>query len=259
MSSAPTQPCSLNRQTRGFGVVELIVVLAAISLLIAFATVILRQVRRQAVHAAAASGIGQAYLGLSLYLGDNQMRFPFYGVPGDPSAPLVIGGVELPNGGTGSGLFFNRHDVYWASAVQSYFPGHNELTDGAMLTDHGYRFGASSGRIMACRFQMTATAFAVPEFWRMPTGADDYSLIRGTRFTHMINPARKGVLLDTFSNAFASIESWKTDKVLVAFGDGSARAEPMHHQADHVDPPFFFMGNGWPIMQTANGLAGVDF
>lgn len=194
------------------------------------------------------------FVGLSGYMSEHNQAFPFMGTPGDPGQPLNINGASVSTDGS---LFFRYQSWYWASIVLPFFSGHPSLADGEVFIDHGAAYGAPPERIFACRYFMTNTAFAVPEFWQGTATPADLSLLRGTRITHMRNPARKGVLIDAFAGFLAESDNLRTAKVLVTFGDGAVRLEPQLPQAPYVERPYTI--DYWPIMATEGGLAGIDF
>lgn len=247
---------SMRGFTAGFTIVECLVTMALLSLLIAVALPVLKSIRRQAVGVSALSTLRQMNFAVIGYSNDSNGRLPFLGMPGDPSSPLVVNGHQIPT--ANGALFFRDQSRYWVSALPEVSAMNaGILPDGPVLIDHGYRYGAPSGKIIASRFQMTSTAFAAPEFWTPSGTSNDFSLIRGTRFSEIRNPSRKGMLLDTFSNLFTSIDSWKTSKALVGFADGSTRLEEALGATPGVDGPFLF--TAFPIMETVDGLSGIDY
>jgi len=219
---------------------------------------VLRNARRGALNAASLASARQMVQALTLYGQDHKLSFPYFGTAGNPMVPLSINGVDVPT--ANGALYFRYQSHYWASAVLPYLSGRATLTDGRVLIDHGYRWGLAEDdldKVVYCRYWLTTAAFAVPEFWMGTDTPTDLGLLRSTRFTHMKNPARKGLLIDVFSEVFAGDESVNSNWVLVAFGDGSTRKEHAFPVAPYVERPYQL--EYFPTQATVGGLAGIDF
>lgn len=240
---------------KAFTLLELLAVLVVLSILVALLFPSFSAIRAQAQTAESLATMRQVHFGLVGYMQDHRMAFPYMAQPTQPNEPLNINSVAVPAGG----FYFRYQTWYWTSLVLPYISGRPVLSDEAVFIDHSARFGlpAGSERVVACRYFMTHTVFAVPEFWHDDSQPTDNSLLRGTRFTQMKNPARKGILIDAFSQTFAG--GGKLTDVLVGMGDGSVSKREWHSGAESVSRPAYYVFDEWPIMTTRDGLAGIDY
>lgn len=265
MQVKQTQPFTSSeagRRVHGFSLLELLVVMAAIGLLLAIILPALGRLGRVTGDVESLATMRQLSISLSLYMDDSNGRFPYFGTPGQPDQPLIINDVEVPT--VDGALYFRFHSWYWISVVMPYISGRPKIGGREVFIDHGYRFGLEEddlGRVVTSRYHMTYTAFAVPEFWETEDTPADLSLLKGTRLTHVLNPARKGILIDVFAGVFASSQGEsarpKSNEILIAFGDGSSSINRRHPQAPFVERPYQLTYN--PIMATKLGLRGIDF
>ncbi len=233
----------------GFTLLELLVIIAIVALLIALALPALRGVaaiRDTAVNLATMRQLGMA---TTLYTQDNNLCLPFYGVPGSPAEPLRINGRTIPGGGP---LFFRNHTLYWASHVMPYLSSAPTVPDG-----HGHVLievgGEGSGRYR-CRYWMTHTAFAAPEFW-MTGERHESGLARGVRTTEFRHPARKVLLVDVvgLNSRLQPTTNAAQAGARVLYVDGSTHIAPRTPRS--FDPG---AGFGFVVFTPLLGMATED-
>ncbi len=229
----------------GFTVLELLVVIAIIGVVVAITLPALSQVRRRVDDGKSISTMRQLHLSLSLYMQDNSMHFPFFGTPGDPGSADEVNGVDIS---TAWGDYFAHESAYWCSLVLPYIDGQPKLDPVEC-----FKYPFDSEMAVWCRFWMTCTAFAVPEFWHGERAPDDLSLLRGTRLTHMRQAARKGILLDMGGGQMYG----QGTQILVTTGDGAVAPYLPERATQPVTRPYTALP--YPTMSTPEGLAGIDF
>jgi type II secretory pathway pseudopilin PulG len=245
------------KNARAFTVIEVLVVLSVIVLVISLALPALARVRQRSREARTLSMLRQLAAGLSLYTADHKETFPYFGTPGDPLAPIVIGGATLP---TSEG-YFRDQSWHWASViVPAYCDAPRSAIEpqgmGQALRDAGY-----PEHIIRSYYILTYTAFAAPEYWvEPPPDAIGPALLRATRQSDLLFPSRKGLLLDSSLGVVADAQSQRAEaKGYSALADGSARTFDWHSLdwTNVVSPPL--VPGPLPVMSTRNGLRGIDF
>ncbi|MCL4211331.1 MAG: type II secretion system GspH family protein [Phycisphaerales bacterium] len=251
-------PMDMHRRTpsRGFTLIEALVVVAILALLIVLAIPAISRVtraRNTAMNLSAMRGLGHA---ISLYSQDHDLNLPFYGTPGLPSEPARFPNATL--GTAGGALIFRIHALHWSTGVTPYMSGSPVLPDDALpggaIKDAEY----PEGMVKWCRYWMTHTAFAAPEFFK--TGElHTPTLVRGVRFNEFRHPARKVLLTDVGNSKGQFEPSHPGEGARVLFVDGSARTIPWTPRS--FDPGIgfgFWVTTRLPGMATEGGSKGVD-
>lgn len=246
-----------------FSLIELLVTIVVIATLIGLALPSIAGVKRNAGLAKEGNMARQLSLALTLYQSDHNDRFPFFGVPGEPLEYLNIDGVELKGGTSYPAHFFTHHRWYWASAI---YPDYLDVHRADIEPEWRREFYETLDwpeRVISVNFQMTATAFARPEFWTEddPFGIDAHTetyLLKHTTLADVRFPGQKGIL---GHNLFSSAGLPATREMTLAMGDGSVRWIDWLNELDlpgkSVKRPWG--ATGFNVDCTVDGLAGIDF
>lgn len=242
---------------RGFTLIEVLSVIATLSVLIAMTLPALRSARARAESVASMSMLRQLDAALTAYTNDYAYSYPFFG-----KQTLVIRGTRIPPP--------RGHEIHpgvlggtaetWASVILPYFGRVPEVQGRPiMVPDEDFpRHGNGEWDVYICRYFMTCTAFAGPVYWQTGGPCDPLD-IHATRTTQVLFPSRKGILIDSF---FDDIANPGAGMVRICFGDGSVREESWQSSKNVQPPPEpKLVGQflHWPIMATEGGLAGIDY
>lgn len=245
-----------HRRQHGFSLTELLVILAILAIFVAIVMPSLRSVRKQGQATQVVSVMRSLGMSIQQYGFDNNLAYPHLGIPGDPTSPTTIHGVDISNA---QGGYFRRLGALWPSAVGPYITGRPQLDSYPSFSPYEQNH-VTYEHILSTRFWMTHTAFALPEFWDPMVSEPSDTLLDGTRSTHVRHPARKGLLLDIsspfFLSAFAAQRA-ESNVIHVLMADGSGGSYPGNPQAPFVRRRH--AASPLPIMSTAHGLRGVDF
>ncbi|MGI9015013.1 MAG: type IV pilin protein [Phycisphaerales bacterium] len=245
---------------RGFTLIEVLVVVAIISILMAITIPAMQHARVNSQATASLATMRQLQAALAMYSQNNRNGYPFFGKPGDPYAPLTIGRTEIDPMGTG--LTIAWHSRFWASAIAPYLGSGMPHLEGEPIFRAHPDFPSSraphGSDVLIGRFRMTHTAFAGPAFWKSD-GDFNGSDIHGMRDTQVRYPSNKGILLDLGG---PDSHVWYSDRksARVSFADGSVRAIKWSAEAN-IQParsPSYLLLTAFPIMATTDGLAGID-
>jgi prepilin-type N-terminal cleavage/methylation domain-containing protein len=241
---------------RAFTLIETLVVILIIALLVALAAPALRSARNQTDAVMSLATMRELGMSIQSYTYDHNLSFPYLGTPGDPNSPTSINGVDISDA---QGGYFRRLSTFWPSAALPFIKGRPTIGGIPCLVDW-VDDGVAYPEVVHTRYRMTHTAFAAPEYWDPAVPSPETGLLRGTKSTEVLHPARKGLLLDIASPAFVEVAAdgaSASDKVLIQFVDGSAKSLPWYPQAEYVSRRLG--ASPFPIMSTAHGLRGIDY
>lgn len=256
---------------RAFTLVELLVVIGVVAILMAVTIPAIGRARIRAVQTDYASTARQLNAALSAYTTDYDSTFPYFGVPGDPDAPLTfLGWRPLP-----PFSYFTGQSWHWVTAIAPEYydaprdPRINPLPDRYSLHDESAPEG-----VIRSLFAMTHAAFARPQYLATDEDPRDPAMLRPTHVGDVLYPASKALFLHVGTEDYG-IEFDEHDrstwKALFGLADGSAHyriwyrggsALPPGEQErlnrltvpfrDHGFTPFHGLG-------TRYGMAGRDF
>jgi prepilin-type N-terminal cleavage/methylation domain-containing protein len=231
---------------RGFTVVELLVVLAITTVLVTLAVPALRGARFSSKLLRSLAVQRQLEASVESYTQASKDVFPYMATPGDPWGPVIVNGINVSFQG-----YFTDQSWYWASLI---VPDYADVS----ALDLALTPNVDPRGVFISRYCITETIFADPRLFTTWTARPPLSYLRPTKTPEIQFPAKKGILLDLGLGAVAG-ESGRQGQLSVAFADGSARP---YMQSDIVwsrvvNQPF--SNSAKPVINTRNGLAGVDF
>lgn len=258
--------------SRGFTIIELIVVIGVVTILLALLITALSPARFEAKKVRSLNAGRQLFAATLMYTADYDDFFPYFATPGDPHAPPTCFGWTPPV----PDLYFHGCRKHWASAVVAdYFEAPPDDTLSTLYDldrSQTYMYADAPEQLFPCTFLMTDTAFAAPEYWVTDEPPDDLSLIRGTRTTEVSFPALKGLmaefarigLVDARGRPLAGSADTgarQTARVLAVTGDGSAALRPFVTKESVQDAAVQRPFGCWNtyIFATRNGLRGRDW
>lgn len=255
-----------HRSQRGFTIVELMVVLAILMVLVALLTPVYASTVRSSRTMQSLATVRGLLSAVQMYATDDRGALPYLATPGQSHAPQVLNGYDVRGV---QGGYFRRQSILWATVVRPYFDANPRLADFPCFRPEGVPMpdpmgtgtannASSDNQPVFCRYFMTCTAFALPEFWTGTLPADPRHLLQGTRMSHIRQPARKGLLLDLAGGSFlASMQGRNNNDALIGFADGSSRIESYYPVPSYIQRPYDALP--FPIMSTEGGLAGIDY
>ncbi|MCL4221956.1 MAG: type II secretion system GspH family protein [Phycisphaerales bacterium] len=247
------------KSREGVTIVELLVVIAVISVLIALVMPSLQSAREQGSLARVTARLRHLGIATVAYSGEHRDSFPHLGVPGSPWEGLRIGGSRLDTGyyqSQGPGYF--TQSLYYANLfVPCYFEVRDDL-----LGEEGVWLPTWNDAHFITPFVLSGTAFAAPRYWEGEDTPDDPSLYRAVRLTEAVFPSSKGLILHLLSGAFDPRKPAGTVNVYHALAvDGAAGPRPMPTEeeldANSVSRPYG--SSPQVISSTLGGMAGRDF
>ncbi|MGI9012692.1 MAG: type II secretion system protein [Phycisphaerales bacterium] len=162
----------------GFTLVEMLVVIAIVSLLIAILLPSVRNMHRRGQDVAAAVALRQTFTAMTLYTHDNNLGYPYWGVPGDPEGPYTLYGRDVfhyPADG-----HFERQSFTWANMVVPYMSGIPELQPTPF--DNWPGDVRIDGGIFLNRFRITHAVFADPKLF-----SDEWPIQRWNAARHPLD------------------------------------------------------------------------
>ena len=245
----------LHARGTGFTLIELIVVMAILSVVIAITIPTLAGAKEQARRSRRLQIGRQLNASLAMYCTDHEERLPYFGTPGKPFGPIRIRGFEL------RGQYFRTQRWLWASVVlPEYFAAPRDAIETPGRDEYLHNVLQWPECIVASDYQLTSNAFAAPAFWREDSSGGNswmqLKYLRPTALTEVQFPAEKGLLV---ADLGGSTDVPAGDVTVVGLGDLSARLVPWR-QLDWdraVTRPWG--AAGYPIESTLGGLAGRDF
>lgn len=249
-----TTPRSLAAPARGFTIIELMVVVALIASLTALLIPALALVRQEARVLRSLSNQRQLATALHLYAESHRDCFPHFkplGTSWDPA--LVLGWPSVHS-------YFGAHQTMWLALVAP----HDESTLRMAVYTSPSRAAIIPDNEPERLFTTYLTAYflsptltADPRVFDEPVSRwpviDSPALIRPVRQSEVLQPSRKGVILDMAITARPSMLP-----NVAAFADGSAA----RIDADNppVPPSGVHAGRIYtlPVLSTRHGVRGVD-
>jgi len=233
-------------RTRGFSLIELLVVIVVIAVLLAITLPALRGSKEAAGGTENASAEKQLLTATSLYAEAYDGYPPYLNVPGDPTAPSPrLKDLTYPPS------YFGAHRVFWATL----------LADGEYLTpslceNRGPdQAPTPAGEPFNTVYFFTQATAAAPAFWVGDTPPNDLSLFRGVRLSRVLFPSAKGLIAyagwkDFTPSPDPTVFSWP-----VGFADGSVSVEKL----DDTSIWRGFGASSWIVCATEKGVEGRDY
>jgi len=238
--------------SRGFTIIEMLVVLGVLAILISIAAPALKRARDASVEIAEQTHQREAGDLLLHYASDTDGEFPFYGVPGTDRAPVLCPGNSpqvssywSQPGSWSSYLFLQGYDTMFTAA-----PPH--------------RHNDPTGSISRCGMPvawdaLTYTAFAPSHFWREedPQRVEDHLPQRWHVVAH---PSAKGILLRTnhVREVKASDPELLNRPVFVWFADGHVGSFDRWGDLNPAVSLRRYVPEPIPVYTTKLGLQGRD-
>ncbi len=234
---------------RAFSLIELLVAIVIVAILISIAVPALARGRNQAKEVLALRSLGQLGLAVSGYAMDNNEYLPFLATPRKPWQEIHFGEHS-----TYQNSYFLQSRLVMSLLVPSYYSG----SDAIIWKDCDYCPDlAASGGIYSS-YWMTDTAFAAPQYWADARAPDDLSLYRGMRFTDVVFPSLKGLLLDRETSLKPVERQGGLSPYFVGRCDGGSSVKPFDLEEYEAIPNRPYMATPWPVMFTWEGFAGRD-
>ncbi|MGI9014182.1 MAG: prepilin-type N-terminal cleavage/methylation domain-containing protein [Phycisphaerales bacterium] len=240
----------------GFTLLELLVVVALVALIIALLLPAVSAMRNLSLRTQTLSAMRQLVQAVSLYSFDFDGSFPYYGVPGDPAAPLTFNGSRRP---TSIPLHLVHHSEYWASGVRPYLSGAPQTSMGPAVRPLAEEIDG----LYFSPFRMSMTCFTDAEFWQDSQRGFRTIQIVGNKQQRIRWPARKVVLsapdlhaAQASERSVKELETW-----FAAMADGSVTHTQWLGPDRNVIPSFIPSVVTYPYWfgsATTDGIDGVD-
>ncbi len=232
----------------GFSLVELLVVIAVLTMLLGLLVPALRGARQQGRDVRASLIVGQIAQAILAYTTDFREILPYAASPGEPERGTILGGASIGQS------YFSQSRYYGTLLVPHYFESAAEIQ---YTTEWGR--AQARGPYWAMPRWLTHGAFSDPSYWHEGEPPRDLSLLAPQRIGTCAFPARKVLLLDLHKGLFFARAPSDVGRTLTAMFDGSAGwRRPTEAQLENrMSRPFG--GAPVPFMSTPDGLRGIDF
>lgn len=230
--------------SRGFTLIETIVVITLIGLLIALILPSLAQVRTRSRDLVTTATIRSHAAVFATYATDYADYYPSLVHPQASSATYSVAGMPM----TISGYFGQVH-VWHFGVAESYYDG--------QLQGQLFRRAGNTTDWLISDYRYSASFMADPAFWNATTRTGP-SQWRGQRATSVRYPSSKALLTDDRAMVFAA-EGWTA----FALCDGSARLVAFNalnspHPTGEGEYPGTWNVFGSPGIHTVDGVHGRD-
>lgn len=240
--------------SRGFTLMELLVVISVLAVLVSLALPSLRAARQRGLEARSLSTQRQLITALVMYAKDSRDGFPYFATPGDPNEPVTIRGFRVvPSEG-----YFRSQTWHWASAiVPEYFDGPRTTIESPGVAETLRDQLGYPASIIRSHYLLSYNVFAAASFWSSSDIAD-LTLLRPTRWDDVLFPSQKGLLLDVGLGHLVSNQA-SNPNCFASCADGSARSFNWYTMdTDRVVSNPLVPGPK-PVLSTRDGLSGIDF
>lgn len=256
-----------NGRSRGFSIIELLIVVGVISLLVALVLPMLGRARTRGHAAKSLSNVRQLALGLSMYADANRDRPPTYGAPRWPDGPRW----SFDFGEAGYGNWFD-HSYLFTIAISGFLES-PEVAIAPGARDADERLKVHGGQRVAYGYYSATNAlYADPRFfqWETQAGLPQFGAQALSSIAH---PASKGIV---YASALHHYPQYGVVPCCclfdlptpIAFGDLSASEHIMRRMPPGMVNLFartLFGANqdptttpGIPVADTFGGLEGRD-
>jgi prepilin-type N-terminal cleavage/methylation domain-containing protein len=229
---------------RGFTLVELLVAIVVLAILIVLMLPALSRAKESGVLTRSMAMHRQLIAVLSVYADDHVESFPYFATAGEPDGPKVIAGFDVP------GPYFRVLEWHWASLlVPAYLSA--EAIQFPDWSDRRQEWGWPTA-IVRSPFFLSDTVFAAPRYWYDDDPPEDLSLLRATRWSEVLFPAEKGLLVDVSVGVAESSD--RKASLSIGVADGSATLLPWLSVdwTQVVERPFG--ASPFPVYSTRKGL-----
>jgi len=242
-------PCTLRSQGRGFTIVEVVIVIAIVTILIALAAPGLSELRQRVDDVTHSANLRSHGVIFSMYVSDWQDLYPNYVDAEATVTVLRAPGVVVP-----LNQYFGGYDFWHVALADGYL-------DGAWQSDA--LLPRSLGQELRTPYWYSASFVASPAFWNASTRTGPGQW-RAVRSGEVAFPDRKGLLF-VFSEMYntGSHPDSARPTVGVAMADGSARRMDRgdfrrSYPGGEGTWPGSVFGRGLFVMHTIDGVRGRD-
>lgn len=243
----------------GFTLIEMLVVIAIVAVLIALTLPALAQARITARTARSQRMSGQLLVALSMYGGDYDECFPFFGTRGDPFGPRVLLGYEMPP------LYLRAQSRYYATLLVPSYMDSREGIEQSWVRDDIAERGYPDGVIRADH-RLTYSAFTAAAYWDGEETPTNPAFFRPSRWSEIAFPSRKGLPFDQYAGMFDRLRPEEKraththyQEMVIGQGDGAVALRRWWDSVPYAIDRHEHGGDPWPILTTRGGFGGVDF
>jgi|CXWL01.1.fsa_nt_gi prepilin-type N-terminal cleavage/methylation domain-containing protein len=242
----------------GFTLIEVLVVIAIITVLIAISVTWLAGSRRSARDTKSLGNLRMHAAAMNMYATDHNACFPYFTFPGHLTGVLVGGGIRVE-----AVSYFDAFQFWHVALADGYYNVHaasDAFHPPQSQLERDPYWPYASGYHYPCAF------IATPEYWNPETrrGPEQW---RRTRTDQVLFPASKTLMVESWVPGRAGQDMIRTTPLPVATCDGSARnlkwGERMsgYQRGDGVQ----FMADGAvhfgdvpSLLHTSDGVRGRD-
>jgi len=246
------RPVALCGVSRGFTIVEMMVVLGVLAILLAIAAPVLKSVRDSSIEVAEQAHQRECGALLLHYASDTGGEFPSYGFPGTDLAPVLCPGDGF------------QLSLYWGQPHHWSCYLHLQGYDATFTAATPSRHNDPSGRMHRCGMPsafdtLTYTVFAPSHFWR----DEDPQRVRDhlpQRWHAVAHPSAKGILLreNRVRQGGPTEPELLNRPVLVWFADGHVRSFDRWGDLNPAVSLRQWLPDPLPVFTTSLGLEGRD-
>jgi prepilin-type N-terminal cleavage/methylation domain-containing protein len=244
----------MTRGTRGFTLIELILVVALVVVLVALVSPMLTRVRYGARESVSLSNLRQHSASVASYCGDFADQFPYFTDPGATFSVVRCVSADV----SATCRYFGASSYWWLGMADGYYDGNWRSPSFASPLNPNSR--------TAPAYALACTMLAAPEYFDPQTRMPPPSQLRSVKASEVVFPALKGELVDGSSFDPGLLNGGReVNPFHAAFVDGHARrhrASDLLPQMQTGDGPYPEYGADFPWVyaatHTLNGVRGRD-
>lgn len=244
-------------QSVGFTLIETLVLISVMVVVLAIALPSMMGAKQTARRSTELADAVQIHVALTSYSSDHKDFFPFCATPGKPNGPLTFLTGEVQ----GQYAFLTGQSRLYINLLSTAY-----LANVSHLTSDGVSSESPNGLplgVVRSDVWLTYTAFTHPNYWIGANEPSNLNLLTGARWSDIVYPSDKGVLVDARSHNRKLLGQEPTSDTRFSWGivnaDGSALRRMVNLDIPYrtVERPMAMFN--WPVLSTEFGLAGRDF